>query len=74
LNQEKQAVGHGRLHPRNFNPENITTFEDMVKMPILNEPEILNNIFVRFRRDDIYSYIGNGGPFLTTSKAQHCCA
>jgi myosin heavy subunit len=46
------------LFTRFFNPEAIATYQDMVKMPVLNEPEILNNTFVRFRRDEIYSYIG----------------
>jgi myosin heavy subunit len=58
LNQEKQTIPYARLSPRAFNPEKITTHEDMVKMPILNEAEIVNNIFVRFRRDEIYTYIG----------------
>lgn len=33
-------------------------WEDMVTMNILNEPEILNNIWTRFEKDKIYTYIG----------------
>jgi myosin heavy subunit len=44
----------------------------MVKMPILNEPEIINNIFVRFRRDEIYSYIGLTSSYLPLGPTLLC--
>jgi myosin heavy subunit len=33
-------------------------FEDMCEMNILNEPEVLRNLVERYRKDDIFTYIG----------------
>lgn len=45
------------LHERN-NEVLENGWEDMVSMNVLNDAEILNNVQSRFKKDNIFSYIG----------------
>ncbi|EGR34129.1 myosin head, putative [Ichthyophthirius multifiliis] len=38
--------------------EIIETYQDMVNMDILNEPELLENLKLRFQQNYIYTYVG----------------
>ena len=41
-----------------MHPSSLSAVDDMVRLGDLNEAAILNNLRLRFRQDDIYTYIG----------------